>query len=277
MMDKPVVIISQILNHVIKIAVIFIFVFPFFWMFSVSLQTTEETVKLPVTIIPKSLQLINFVHAWQAGPFPMYIRNSIYVIASIILLQMVIMVPAAYAFAKYEFKGKALAFALVIIAFMTPTQITFVPVYQMMASMRLLATLLPQILPFMTNAFGIFLLRQYFMQVPNEIIEAAKLDKAGEFKIVFRIMLPMSKAALSTIVLFSFVSHWNEYFWALIMTNTIYVRTLPIGVAMLRASEGVIDWNIIMAGNMILAFPILLVYVFASRNIIKAFAYSGIK
>jgi sn-glycerol 3-phosphate transport system permease protein len=147
----------------------------------------------------------------------------------------------------------------------------------MMAKGKLLGTLLPQILPFMTNAFGIFLLRQYFMQVPNEIIEAAKLDKAGELKIVFRIMLPMSKAALSTIALFSFVSHWNEYFWSLVMTNTIYVRPLPIGVAMLKDSEGVIDWNIIMAGNMILTFPILIVYIFASRNIIKAFAYSGIK
>ena len=120
------------------------------------------------------------------------------------------MVPAAYAFAKCEFKGKNLMFGLVLIAFMTPGQITFLPIYQMMSGWGIMDTLIPQILPFMTNAFGIFLLRQYFMQVPDELIEAARLDNAGSLKIVYRLMLPMAKPAMSTVVLFSFVNHWNE-------------------------------------------------------------------
>ena len=168
-------------------------------------------------------------------------------------------------------------FGLVLIAFMTPGQITFLPIYQMMSEWEVMDTLLPQIVPFMTNAFGIFLLRQYFMQVPDELIEAAKLDNAGSLKIVYKLMLPMAKPAMSTVVLFSFVSHWNDYFWPLVMTQTTNVRTLPIGIAMLKNTEGITNWNIIMAGNMILVMPILVVYVFCSKSIIRSFAYSGIK
>ena len=115
------------------------------------------------------------------------------------------------------------------------------------------------------------------MQVPDELIEAAKLDNAGALKIVYKLMLPMAKPAMSTIVLFSFVSHWNDYFWPLVMTQSTEVRPLTIGIAMLKNTEGVTNWNTIMAGNLILVFPILIVYVLCSTSIIKSFAYSGIK
>ena len=115
------------------------------------------------------------------------------------------------------------------------------------------------------------------MQVPDELIEAAKLDNAGALKIVYKLMLPMAKPAMSTIVLFSFVSHWNDYFWPLVMTQSTEVRPLTIGIAMLKNTEGVTNWNTIMAGNLILVFPILIVYVLCSKSIIKSFAYSGIK
>jgi sn-glycerol 3-phosphate transport system permease protein len=282
-MKKALRIVSYIISWALKIFVLAIFVFPFLWMFSVSLQTDYDTIATdPPTIVPAVPQFVNFAIAWSRGPFGTYLKNSILVIIFIVIIQILVMVPAAYAFAKYDFKGKGIMFSLVLIAFMTPTQITFLPLYQMFAKWRIgdlkiLQTLIPQILPFLTNAFGIFLLRQYFMQVPNELIEAAKLDKAGEAKIVFKIMLPMSKAALSTVTLFSFVSHWNEYFWPLIMTNTDNVRPLTVGIVRLRDTEGLLQWNVIMAGNVILVLPILLIYIFASRNIIKAFAYSGIK
>lgn len=265
------------IGFLLKIGIIGVFIFPFLWMLSISLQTQEETIKVPTTFIPAIPQFINYLSAWQAGPFPTYLKNSLIIIVCIIALQMIIMVPAAYGFAKYEFKGKNILFGLVLIAFMTPTQITFLPIYQMMAKWSVMDTLIPQIIPFMTNAFGIFLLRQYFMQIPDELIEAAKLDNASELQIVYHLMLPMSKPAMATIVLFSFVSNWNEYFWPLVMTNSTAVRPLTVGVAMLKDVEGMVNWHVIMAGNMILVFPILLVYLFASKYIIKAFTYSGIK
>lgn len=231
----------------------------------------------PPTLIPAAPQWINFVEAMQAGPFLLYARNSIIITVSIIVIQFIIMVPAAYAFARYEFKGKKILFALVLLSFMVPSQVTFIPIYLMMTEWGLIQTLLPQIIPFMTNAFGIFLLRQYFMQIPEETIEAARLDNASEFKIMWKLMTPMSKPALATIALFSFVSHWNDYFWPLVMTDSTDVRPLTLGIAMLRQTEGISNWHIIMAGNVVLVIPILLIYILCARYIVKAFTYSGIK
>ena len=199
------------------------------------------------------------------------------IILSIVVIQTLVMVPAAYAFAKFDFKGKGLLFGVVLIAFMMPGQVTFIPIYYMMADFGWTNTLLPQIIPFMTNAFGIFLLRQYFMQVPDELIEAARLDNANEAQVLARIMLPMSKPGISAIALLSFVGHWNDYFWPLIMTNSDNIRPITIGVSRLKDTEGNDQWNLIMAGNMFLVLPILLMYVFASKYIINSFAYSGIK
>lgn len=258
-----------------KIVVSFIFIFPFLWMLSLSLQSDAEIARF--TLIPQSPTLANFVKAWNVAPFATYLKNSIIIILAVMIIQTIVMVPAAYAFAKFDFKGKGILFAVVLVAFMMPTQVTFIPIYYMMADMKLINTLIPQILPFMTNAFGIFLLRQYFMQVPNELIEAAKLDNANELQVLGRIMLPMSKPGISAIALLSFVGHWNDYFWPLIMTQSDAIRPITIGVARLRDTEGNDQWNLIMAGNMFLVLPILLMYIFASKYIISSFAYSGIK
>jgi sn-glycerol 3-phosphate transport system permease protein len=260
-----------------KLLVSAIFIFPFLWMVSLSLQTDAEITRLPITMIPGTPSFQNFINAWNAAPFAVYIKNSVVIIVSIVILQTLVMVPAAYAFAKFNFRGKSILFGLVLIAFMMPTQITFIPIYYMMAEMKLINTLIPQIVPFMTNAFGIFLLRQYFMQVPDELIEAAKLDNASELQTLGKIMLPMSKPGISAIALLSFVGHWNDYFWPLVMTNSELVRPITIGVARLKDTEGNLQWNLIMAGNLFLVLPILLIYLFASKYIINSFAYSGIK
>lgn len=274
---KSVTAVGNALSFILKAALIILFIFPFLWMFSVSLQTEAETLTFPATIIPHHPQFVNYVTAWTSRPFPMYLRNSIIVVCSVLVIQLLVMIPAAYAFAKYDFRGKNFLFAFVIFAFMTPGQVTFLPVYRMMAGWKLLGTLIPQILPFMTSAFGIFLLRQYFKQIPDELLEAAKLDNATETQLITQIILPMSKAALSTIILFNFISRWNDYFWPLVMTNKEEVRPLTVAVKSLHDSEGLTNWNIVMAGNMLLVGPILIVYMFASRDIIKAFTYSGIK
>lgn len=261
----------------LKLVVLLIFIFPFLWMISTALQTLEETLTFPPTWVPSVPQWINFVKAMSAGPFATYARNSVIITLSIIVLQSAVMIPAAYAFAKYKFKGNALMFGTVLLAFMIPGQVTFIPVYLMLADAGLIKSLLPQIIPFMSNAFGIFLLRQYFMQIPHELIEAARLDNASELTIMRMIMIPMSMPALATIALFSFVSHWNDYFWPLVMTDSASVRPLTMGIAMLRETEGISNWHIIMAGNVVLVVPILFVYLFASKQIVKAFVHSGIK
>jgi sn-glycerol 3-phosphate transport system permease protein len=268
---------GQIFSTLTKLLLIVIFVFPFFWMATTSLQTLRETMSYPPKLFPDVPQWENYKLAWESGPFLMYLRNSVVVTASVIVLQMLTMIPAAYAFAKYSFFGKGLLFGCVLLAFMIPVQVTFLPIYLMMADFGLIRTLWPQIIPFMHNAFGVFLLRQYFMQVPEELIESARLDNASEWSILARIMVPMAKPALATIALLSFVGHWNDYFWPLIMTDTIDVRPLTIGIAMLKTTESVNNWHIIMAGNVILVIPILLVYSVFSQRILNSLAYTGIK
>lgn len=269
--------ILSIVSTLLKIFVVLIFVFPFLWMISISLQTSAEISTFPATLLPSSPQFSNYVTAWLKAPFLTYLKNSILIVGSIIVANVIIMIPAAYAFAKYEFRGKKLLFGLVLIAFMTPLQVTFIPIYYTMSEWGLLRTLWPQILPFLVDAFGIFLLRQYFMQVPDELIEAARLDNTSEVKIIYRLMLPMSKAAVSTSVLFSFVNHWNDYFWPMVVTSVDKIRPLTVGVASLKDNESVTEWNVIFAGNMFLVAPIIIVYIFCSKYIIRAFAYNGVK
>lgn len=264
-------------GRLLKICVVILFIFPFVWMLSVSLQSDQEISTIPITLFPEAPQWKNYKEALLSGPFLLYLKNSVLVILGIVVIQVLVMVPAAYGFAKYNFKGKKFCFGLVMIAFMTPVQLTFLPVYHMLSRAEMMETLWPQIIPFMTNAFGIFLLRQYFMQIPDELLESARLDHAGELQIIMRIMLPMSKPAFISVVLFSFVGHWNDYFWPLIMTASTEVRPLTIGVAMLKSTEGATSWNYIMAGNMMLVLPILIVYVFCSKYIVNSFTYSGIK
>jgi len=260
---------------VLLAAVGLVFLFPFLWMFLTAFKTMPEVYQFPPTWWPESWQFENFRIAWNSGPFPTYVMNSIFVAGGILILQFLIAVPAAYAFARYRFAGRGWLFGLTLIALMIPGQVIFLPVYVEMSHWGLVNTLWSLILPFGASAFGIFLLRQSFMQVPDEVIEAARLDDASEWKIMWTIMVPMAKPVLVTFGLFSFIYHWNDYFWPLIMTNSDSVRTLPIGISMLKAAEGGKQWNVIMAGNMILVLPILVVFFFAQRHIISAFVYQS--
>lgn len=265
----------KMLEWILLIGVGLVFVFPFLWMFLTAFKTMPEVYQFPPSWWPESWQVENFRKAWSSGPFLTYVWNSLVVAVGTLILQFLIGVPAAYAFARYRFKGKNALFGLSLIALMIPSQVIFLPVYVQMSHWGLVDTLWALILPFGASAFGIFLLRQSFMQVPDEVIEAARLDNASEWKIMWTIMVPLAKPVLVTFGLFSFIYHWNDYFWPLIMTNSDSVRTLPIGISMLKAAEGGKQWNVIMAGNMMLVFPILVVFFFAQRHIINAFVYQS--
>ena len=265
------------IEAIVLIFMIIVFLFPFIWMISTSLKTTQEAIQIPPSIIPSKFVIENYIEAWNSGPFLRYLVNSLFITLSILVIQFIVMVPAAYAFSKIRFKGSNIFFGIILIGLMVPSQITFLPIYMMMSKAELINTYVPLIFPFMTSSFGIFLLRQNFMQISDEIIEAAKLDNSSDLKIMFKVMLPMAKPAVITFALFSFIYLWNNYFWPLVMSNSDFVRTLPIGVAMLKESEGVTNWNVVMAGNVMLTAPILLLYTILNNKVKNAFAYSGIK
>lgn len=274
--------IGKFANTLLKLAVCVIFAFPYYWMIVTSLKTYAESILDPPTLIPLKVTLEAYVKVITELNLWHYISNTLIITVVIIVLQMITVVPAAYSLAKYEYKGKGFSWALVMGARMVPTVLTFIPVYIAFSKLRIgstpfLNTLLPQIIPFATSAFSIFLLRQNFMQIPDELIESARLDGSSEWRIMWKIMLPMSKSTMVTNILFSFVTHWNAYFWPLVMTNRKDEWPISLAIATLKQLDVGVQWPQIMAGTFLMTLPVLILFIFASKRIIAAMAYRGVK
>ena len=268
---------KKMLDIISKLFLLLIFAFPFLWMVSTAFKTYRESIAVPPTLWVNNPTIQNIIDVFKSGPYDVYFMNSVIIVFVTIMLQFIIYVPTAYIFARYEFKGKSFIFALVLIAFMVPYQVTFVPVYLLFSKIGLLDSLWPMIIPFIANPFGIFLLRQNFMQIDNNIIEAAQLDNAKEWKILLQVMVPIAKPTIITTTLFSFINNWNSYFWPLVMTNSPDYRPLTVGISLLKASEGTLNWPVVMASNLILVVPILIAYFFTKNKIMDSLSYTGIK
>ncbi|GGH36615.1 carbohydrate ABC transporter permease [Paenibacillus segetis] len=253
-----------------------VYIFPFLWMLSTSFKPANETLQFPPSLIPSEFTLSNYVYVFQSGPFVRFFLNSVIVTLSIVVIQLLVAIPAAYAFAKKKFKGSNLIYGVILSGLLIPVQVVILPIYLLFSKLGWINSYAALIVPFITSAFGIFLLTQTFKQVPEEILEAAKLDQASEFKVIRKIMLPMIKPTLITLILFTFISHWNDLFWPMVMTNSDTYRTLTVGMMRLRDMESQ-QWSILMAGNILLIAPVLVIYLFASSKIKTAFVYGGIK
>ncbi len=267
----------KLLDLISKLFLLLIFAFPFLWMVSTAFKTYRESIAVPPTLWVSNPTFQNIIDVFKSGPYDVYFMNSVIIVFVTILLQFIIYVPTAYIFARYEFKGKNFLFAMVLIAFMVPYQVTFVPVYLLFSKLKMFNSLWPMIIPFIANPFGIFLLRQNFMQIDNNIIEAAQLDNAKEWKILLQVMVPIAKPTIITTTLFAFINNWNSYFWPLVMTNSPDYRPLTVGISLLKASEGTLNWPVVMASNLILVVPILIAYFFTKDKIMDSLSYTGIK
>lgn len=270
-------IISKIGRIFISLIIFLVFFIPFYWMVITAIKSLSETLTFPPSFWVDKIQFENFTKALSTGPFLQYTKNSFIVTFATLILQFITIIPAAYAFARYKFKGSKLMFGLIMVTMMIPSQLIFLPVFIMFSKWKMVNTYFSLVIPFASSAFGIFMLRQSFMQVPQELLEAARLDNSGEFKIMYKIMLPMARPTLITLGLLTFISTWNDYFWPLVLTTKNAMRTLPVGVAGIAQVDGGISYNILMAGSMILIIPVLIIYFFAQKHIIKAFTYIGDK
>ena len=264
-------------STILKLFVCVIFAFPFLWMIATSFKTNTEAIQFPPTLIPQKFTAAAYITVFTKMNLSKYIGNSLIILGLTTIGQFLVMVPAAYAFGRYKFKGNGILFGFLMVAFMVPTAITYPTVAKMFMEAGLIKTLIPQIVPCLCNAFGIFLLRQNFMQVPDELIESARLDEANELQIITKIMLPMAKSSLANIMMLSMIGTWNSYFWPLVMTYHDEVRPITIAIQSLKDMEGGLQWPIIMAGNCILVLPILILFLVASKKIIAAMAYRGMK
>lgn len=253
---------------------------PFVWMFSTSFKAYDEVFVFPPTFVPDQFRWLNYVEAWKSAPFGQFFFNSIFTTVIIVVVQLISSVLAAYAFARLRFKGKNILFVLVMATMMIPIQVTFIPNFLIIKQLDWFDTYLALTLPFAANAFGIFMIRQAFMQVPKELEEAAKLDGCSHFQMIRHVMVPLSSASIITFGLFSFIWHYNDFFWPLIATNSEELRTLQVGLSSLITEEGGQEgtqWNLIMAAASIVILPLLVLFAFVQKFIVKGIATTGLK
>ncbi len=223
------------------------------------------------------LTLDNFVHAWAAAPFARYFVNTILLVAMILGCQLVLSTLAAYAFARFEFAGKNVLFALVLIQLMIMPDILLVENYRTMARLGLVDTLLAVGLPYFASAFAIFLLRQTFLGIPRELDEAARVEGASAMQILWRIYVPLAKPIYTAFALVSVSFHWNNFLWPVIITNSVSARPLTVGLQVFSSTDQGVDWSIITAATLMTSAPLLIGFLLFQRQFVQSFMRAGIK
>ncbi|MEZ4437698.1 MAG: carbohydrate ABC transporter permease [Polyangiaceae bacterium] len=247
-----------------------VWVGPYLWMASTSFKSLDEIVAAPLAPLPSAVRLDAYREVFGAVAVGRYLLNTVVMATTIALLQIMLALPAGYALAKLRFRGRRAAFLLVLACLIIPAQVTFVPVFTMLGPLGLVNGMAALVLPFAVSAFGTFLVRQALDAVPDAIVEAARLDGASELYIVYRILGPIVQPTLAALFLFSFVFHYSDYFWPLMMTTDDRVRTLPVAVALLREQGTGVRWHIVMAGNVVLSLPVLALFALTQRRILRA-------
>lgn len=249
-----------------------IWLLPYAWMVSTSFKPLAEITSDPTAPLPKAPSLGGYHEVFELVPVWRYLGTSILVAVVIGMLQLALALPAGYALAKLRFVGKKVAFGLVVACLLVPPQLTFVSVFLMFSQVSLTNTFTALVVPFAASALGTFLVRQALLSVPDEIIEAARLDGASELTIIYRILGPLLRPTLVSVFLVSFVYHYSDYFWPLVMTTDDTVRTLPLGVALLKEPGSGVRWHVVMAGNVLLSLPVLVLFSLAQKQLVRGVA-----
>jgi sn-glycerol 3-phosphate transport system permease protein len=223
------------------------------------------------------LTLENFVRAWNQAPFGRYYLNTVLLVCMVLAGQLVLCTLAAYAFARFNFKGGAIAFALVLLQLMIMPDVLIVENYRVISSLGLLDTIAAIALPYMASAFGIFLLRQTFKSVPHELVDAARVEGAGPLTILWRVYVPLARPTYVAFALVSVSYHWNNFLWPLIVTNSVGSRPLTVGLAVFGAPETGVDWSIITAATVMTMAPLLITFLLFQRQFVQSFMRAGIR
>jgi sn-glycerol 3-phosphate transport system permease protein len=223
------------------------------------------------------LTLDNFRRAWEAAPFARYFLNTTLLVAMVLVVQLVLGTLAAYAFARYEFKGRGIAFALVLVQLMIMPDILVVENYKTIARLGLVDTLVAIGLPYFASAFAIFLLRQTFMGIPKELDEAARVEGASAMQTLWRVYVPLAKPVYTAFALVSISFHWNNFLWPLIITNSVNARPLTVGLQVFSSVDQGVDWSVITAATLMTSAPLLIAFLLFQRQFVQSFMRAGIK
>jgi multiple sugar transport system permease protein len=259
----------------------FTMLIPFLWMISTSFKPDNEVMRFPPKWFPKSPTLKSYQMVWQLVPFGRFFFNSVLIAVVVTASNLLFDSLAAYGFAKRKFPGMEILFVIILSTMMVPKQVTMVPLFTIMRSMPggrngWIDTYKGLIVPGLTGAYGVFLMRQFIKTIPKELEEAAKIDGYSSLNIFFTIIIPLSKTALLSLGVFTFLWGWNDFIWPLIITNKLVLRTLPLGIAYFQG-QYLIRWNLIMAASTIATLPIALIYFIFQREFVNGIAMTGIK
>ncbi len=251
-------------------------IFPFLWMFSTSLKDLGQVFTTGINLIPNPVKWSNYVKAWSSIPFGRFYVNSVFVAVTVTAGQVFTSSLAAYAFARLKFPGRDKLFFGYLATMMIPGTVTMIPVFILMKIMGWLDTYKALILPGMFTAYGTFMLRQFFMTLPHDLEDAAKIDGCSLFGIYWRVILPLSKPALATLATFTFIWNWGNFIWPLVITNSEKMKTLPIGLSYFQDLHST-EWTLLMAASLIVLVPALIVFIFNQRFFTRGIALTGMK
>ena len=272
--------------HVLLYAVLsagaVLMIVPFLWMVSTAFKTEPEVLQYPPVWLPRHLTFDSFIKVWQVIPLGRFFFNSIFVGVVITASQVLLDSLAAYGFARRRFPGRDLIFMIFLTTMMVPRQVTMIPLFMMMRSIPFtggngwIDSYWGLIVPGLSGAFGVFLLRQFFITIPVELEEAARIDGCSSINIFFRIMTPLAKPALLSVGIFVFLWSWNDFIWPLIITNQVAMRTLPVGLSNLQGQYK-ISWSLLMAASVLATLPVVIAYLFFQREFVQGITLTGLK
>lgn len=250
--------------------------FPFFWMVSSSFKEVADVMAYPPTLLPSEPIIDNYIKAWTAVDFSTNMLNSALITCVATLSVVITSAMAAYSMVVLKVRGSSLVLSLVLLGLIVPVQTSFVPMFMFFSKVKLIDTYTGVILPYMSSAFGVFMLHQFFKALPLELADAARIDGLGEFNILLRILMPIAKPGLVTLVIFTFMNVWTDFFWPFLLINSADKRTVPVGIVAFWRAD-VPHYGIILAAAVISMIPLITVFALFQKQFVQGIAFGGIK
>ncbi|MET0901039.1 MAG: carbohydrate ABC transporter permease [Mycobacterium sp.] len=252
-------------------------ILPFAWMVSGAFKPHTEILSGEFSLIPQNPTWVNFHDLFTKVDFLQYFSNSVVVVVAVVAGNLLFCPMLAYALTKLDFPGRRALFALVMTMLMVPTVVTFIPLFVLVTKMGLINSYGALILPFLATPLGVFIMRQFISGLPDSLLEAARLDGAGEFRIFFTIVLPLCGPALATVAILQFLTTWNEFLWPLVAAQTEDRYTLPVAIAMISASANSVNYGLLLAGATVVVLPVIALFLFLQRHFVQGITTTGIK
>ncbi|TBL68476.1 carbohydrate ABC transporter permease [Paenibacillus thalictri] len=250
--------------------------FPFLWMLATSFKTNREVYSSGLSIIPKSLSLANYIKAFEVAPIFVYLMNSIMISVVTTIGVVITSLLAGYSLSRLHFPGRNIIFIAVLGTMMVPHQSSMIPSFIMLKNFGWLDSYKALIIPFLVYPFAVFMMRNFLLNLPKELEEAAHLDGCSRLQILYKIFLPLSKPAIASIIILNFTHVWNDFFWPLVMTKSVNMRTMQVGLSMLK-NEFTLQWPLLMSATVVSAIPIFIIYILFQRFFVQGSVSSGVK